>query len=108
LTAAATIAASIRGHCPESVAADYHSTKVGAAYTRYAPLSPYAFPLSRGLHLYRFFFVVMSAYKQIRSQTIDVLSDVDEDNFDRAFDIIRPGLFFSYISALIGSSPSLQ
>ncbi|TEB26484.1 FAD/NAD(P)-binding domain-containing protein [Coprinellus micaceus] len=71
LTAAATIAASIRGHCPESVAADYHSTKVGAAYTR-------------------FFFVVMSAYKQIRSQTIDVLSDVDEDNFDRAFDIIRP------------------
>ena len=33
----------------------------------------------------------MSAYKQIRSQTIDILSDVDEDNFDRAFDIIRPG-----------------
>lgn len=33
----------------------------------------------------------MSAYKQIRSQSVDVLSDVDEDNFDRAFDIIRPG-----------------
>ncbi|KAJ2923819.1 hypothetical protein H1R20_g13276, partial [Candolleomyces eurysporus] len=71
LTAAVTIAASLRGHCSEEVAAAYHTTKVGAAYTR-------------------FFFVVMSAYKQIRSQTIDVYSDVDEDNFDRAFDIIRP------------------
>ncbi|KAF5320184.1 hypothetical protein D9611_010302 [Ephemerocybe angulata] len=71
LTAAATIAASMRGHCSEAVAAEYHTNKVGAAYTR-------------------FFFVVMSAYKQIRSQSVDVLSDVDEDNFDRAFDIIRP------------------
>lgn len=71
LTAAASIAASMRGHCSEAVAAEYHTAKVGAAYTR-------------------FFFVVMSAYKQIRSQSVDVLSDVDEDNFDRAFDIIRP------------------
>ena len=34
----------------------------------------------------------MSAYKQIRSQSMDVLADVDEDNFDRAFDILRPGM----------------
>jgi hypothetical protein len=33
----------------------------------------------------------MSAYKQIRSQAVDILADVDEDNFDRAFDILRPG-----------------
>lgn len=40
---------------------------------------------------YSFLLVVMGAYKQIRAQEIPVLSDVDEDNFDRAFDIIRPG-----------------
>ncbi|TFK18106.1 hypothetical protein FA15DRAFT_698203 [Coprinopsis marcescibilis] len=71
LTAASTIAASMRGHCSEQEAAEYHHIKVGAAYTR-------------------FFLVVMSAYQQIRSQSVDILSDVDEDNFDRAFDIIRP------------------
>lgn len=35
----------------------------------------------------------MGAYKQIRSQSEPVLADVDEDNFDRAFSIIRPGEF---------------
>lgn len=40
----------------------------------------------------RFLLVVMSAYKQIRSQMTDVLVDVGEDNFDRAFDILRPGM----------------
>jgi flavine halogenase len=39
----------------------------------------------------RFLVVVLSAYKQMRSQENSVLSDFDEDNFDRAFDIIRPG-----------------
>jgi hypothetical protein len=34
----------------------------------------------------------MSAYMQIRnSQSADVLSDIDEDNFDRAFSFLRPG-----------------
>lgn len=42
---------------------------------------------------YRFLLVVMSAYQQIRNQTKAVLADVDEDNFDRAFDILRPGKF---------------
>lgn len=32
----------------------------------------------------------MSAYKQIRNQSTAVLSDIDEDNFDRAFNILRP------------------
>lgn len=39
----------------------------------------------------RFLVVVMSAYKQIRSQSMDILSDVDEEDFDRAFNILRPG-----------------
>lgn len=41
--------------------------------------------------LYRFQMVVLSAYKQIRSQTIDILSDINEDNYDRAFAFLRPG-----------------
>lgn len=39
----------------------------------------------------RFQVVVLSAYKQMRAQSVDVLSDVDEDNFDRAFTYLRPG-----------------
>jgi flavine halogenase len=34
--------------------------------------------------------VVLSAYKQIRAQSNGVLFDVDEDNFDRAFKLLRP------------------
>ncbi|KAH6904965.1 hypothetical protein BKA70DRAFT_1226171 [Coprinopsis sp. MPI-PUGE-AT-0042] len=71
LTAASTITASMRGQCSESDAAEYHHIKVGAAYTR-------------------FFFVVMSAYRQILNQSVDVLSDVDSDGFDDAFEMIRP------------------
>jgi hypothetical protein len=39
----------------------------------------------------RFLIVVLSAYKQIRAQSKDVLCDVGEDNFNRAFDFLRPG-----------------
>lgn len=38
----------------------------------------------------RFQLVVMSAYKQIHNLDASVLSDVDEDNFDKAFDFFRP------------------
>ncbi|KAG1865902.1 hypothetical protein DFJ58DRAFT_863667 [Suillus subalutaceus] len=38
----------------------------------------------------RFQIVVMSAYQQIRSTDLDILNDVDEDNYDRAFAAIRP------------------
>ncbi|KAG6866218.1 hypothetical protein C0991_007243 [Blastosporella zonata] len=34
--------------------------------------------------------VVLSAYKQIRAQNTDVLCDIDEDNYDRAFSFLRP------------------
>ncbi|KAJ2923818.1 hypothetical protein H1R20_g13275, partial [Candolleomyces eurysporus] len=71
LTAALTITAPLRGHCSETVASDFYNIKSATAYTR-------------------FLVVVMSVYRQIRNQSLDVLSDVDEDNFDRAFDILRP------------------
>ncbi|KAF7359930.1 FAD/NAD P-binding domain-containing protein [Mycena venus] len=38
----------------------------------------------------RFLLVVLAIYKQINSQASAILSDVNEDNFDRAFDFLRP------------------
>ncbi|KAI0724125.1 FAD/NAD(P)-binding domain-containing protein [Fomitopsis betulina] len=71
LSAAASICASIRGHCKESEAARWHSSRVAISYTR-------------------FLVVVLSAYKQIRAQTVNVLGDISEDNFDKAFAFLRP------------------
>ncbi|KAK0207565.1 putative halogenase [Armillaria fumosa] len=71
LSAASTIAASIRGNCTESEACGFHNSKVGTAYTR-------------------FLLVVLGVYKQIRSQETAVLYEVDEDNFDKAFHFLRP------------------
>ncbi|KAJ6630160.1 FAD/NAD(P)-binding domain-containing protein [Mycena sp. CBHHK59/15] len=69
LSAAASICAVIRGHCTEAEAIKYHHKKVDSAYTR-------------------FLLVVLSAYQQIRVQTVPVFSK--EDNFDEAFDFFRP------------------
>ncbi|KAL6238481.1 hypothetical protein BDW75DRAFT_247227 [Aspergillus navahoensis] len=71
LSAATTIAAAIRGDCDESVAASWHDKKTSESYTR-------------------FLLVVSSALKQIRSQDEPVISDFDEDSFERAFDLFRP------------------
>ncbi|KAI0358724.1 FAD/NAD-P-binding domain-containing protein [Trametes cingulata] len=71
LSAAGSIAASIRGDCTEADAASWYSNRVSVSYTR-------------------FLIVVLSAYKQIRSQSEGVLADVDEDNFDKAFAFLRP------------------
>ncbi|KAJ7287278.1 FAD binding domain-containing protein [Mycena rebaudengoi] len=71
LSAASTICASIRGDCSEILAAEWHTKRVSTSYTRFQV-------------------VVLSAYKQIRSQSTAVLSDIDEDNFDRAFSFLRP------------------
>jgi flavin-dependent dehydrogenase len=70
LSAAATIASAIRG-VPEEDAIKWHNSKIGIAYNR-------------------FLLLVLTSYKQMRNQKLDVLSGVDEDNFDRAFDLIRP------------------
>lgn len=71
-SAAVTIAASIRGDCDENTAASWHSKKVTESYTR-------------------FFLVVSSTLKQIRSQDAPIISDIDEEGFQRAFDLFRPG-----------------
>ncbi|KAJ7922291.1 hypothetical protein B0H13DRAFT_2230484 [Mycena leptocephala] len=71
LTAAVTIAASIRQYCSEEEAGRFHDHKVAVSYTR-------------------FLLTVMGSYKQIRNQQVPVLSDINEANFDRAFDLIRP------------------
>lgn len=71
LSAGTTIAASIRGHCDEAAAAQWHSKKIREGYAR-------------------FLLVVLSAYKQMRNQKEAVLSDFNEDNFDRAFSFFKP------------------
>lgn len=43
--------------------------------------------------MHRYLLVVLSAYRQITAQSLSVMSDIDEENFDRAFDFIRPGQF---------------
>ena len=71
LSAATTICAVRRGDCDEATAAKWHSDKVAEGYTR-------------------FLLVVLSAMKQILESDAAVLSDFDEDGFDRAFAFFRP------------------
>jgi len=71
LSAAATISSTIRSECTPAQAAEWHNLRVGTSYTR-------------------FLMIVLSAYRQMRAQELPVLSDIDEDNFDRAFDLFRP------------------
>ncbi|KAF8172582.1 FAD/NAD-P-binding domain-containing protein [Mycena galopus ATCC 62051] len=71
LSAAVTIRASVRGQCTEDEAIKFHNQKTAVSYTR-------------------FMIVVLGVYKQIHNQDSTVLSDISEDNFDRAFDFIRP------------------
>lgn len=72
LSAAISIAASIRGDCDEATAVSWHTKKIAASYTRY-------------------FLMVSSAMKQIWSQEEPVIQDIDEEGFQRAFDMFRPG-----------------
>ncbi len=71
LSAAVTIQASLRGECSEFQAAKWHSHKVAESYSR-------------------FLLVVMTTMRQIRAGEELVLSDVDEDGFDRAMALFRP------------------
>lgn len=48
----------------------------------------------------RFLLVVLGVYKQIRNQAIPVMSDVGEDNFDKAFESLRPGVCLASKSML--------
>ncbi len=71
LSAATTIRAAMRGDCDERTAMKWHSSKVSEGYTR-------------------FLLVVLSALKQIRKQEEPILSDWDEEGFERAFAFFRP------------------
>ncbi|KAL2845941.1 hypothetical protein BJY01DRAFT_234761 [Aspergillus pseudoustus] len=71
LSAATTIAASLRGDVEEEVAGRWHSAKIAQGYAR-------------------FLLVVLSAYKQMWNQHKFVLHEDGEGHFDRAFDIFRP------------------
>jgi hypothetical protein len=90
LSAALTIAASIRGFCSEEDAQRWHTSKIGTSYTRHVDSVNSPRITADGV-FFRFLLVVLGTYKQIRNQEMPVMSDVDEDNFDRAFDILRPG-----------------
>ncbi|KAF3288769.1 hypothetical protein TWF970_005824 [Orbilia oligospora] len=71
LSAAATICASIRGHCDEATAGSWHSKRTVESYTR-------------------FFLVVSSVTRQMRQQNEPILRDNDEEGFERGFQIFRP------------------
>ncbi|KAJ3797265.1 hypothetical protein GGU11DRAFT_86087 [Lentinula aff. detonsa] len=72
LSAAISIISIIDGKADEESAAAFHNAELKVAFTR-------------------FFMVVMAGYKQMRGGLkADVLNDLDEKSFDRAFDIIRP------------------
>ncbi|KAL3488233.1 hypothetical protein BJX62DRAFT_227482 [Aspergillus germanicus] len=73
LSAAATIAALIRGDCDERTVGAWHSKKTVTSYTR-------------------FFLAVSSATKQIRQQHEPIIQDMDEEGFQRAFDLLRPSM----------------
>ncbi|KAH9940701.1 FAD/NAD(P)-binding domain-containing protein [Amylocystis lapponica] len=70
LSAAVTIAASIRGSVSEDEASRWHSSRVTTTYTR-------------------MFLTVLSASKQIRNQSQHVTSGPDCDNYDHAFVVWR-------------------
>lgn len=55
---------------------------------------------------HRFLVVVLSAYKQIRAQSTNVLADIDEDNFDKAFMFFRPGASLAYFLSFVSPNGS--
>ncbi|KAJ3717555.1 hypothetical protein FB446DRAFT_211651 [Lentinula raphanica] len=72
LSAALSIISVIDGKTDEESAAAFHDAELKVAFMR-------------------FFIVVMAGYKQMRGGLqANVLNDLDEQSFDRAFDIIRP------------------
>ncbi|TVY18524.1 Flavine halogenase aclH [Lachnellula arida] len=71
LSAAITICAPRRGDGDEVGTAKWHSHKVKDGYEHFT-------------------FIVLSAYRQIRNQEKPVVSDIDEDNFNRAFPRFQP------------------
>jgi len=102
LSAAATICSTIRGELTDEVACQWHSAKVGTSYTRSVSLSQAESRRHDDLRALRsFLVVVLAAYRQMHAQNHAVLSDIDEDNFDRAFEHFRPSKQPTLISTSI-------
>ena len=93
----------LRGQCTAEQSMKFHDAKIGTSYTRSVSRFPVSAYLTLTIPSYRFLLVVLATYKQIRSQSAPVLSKVDEDNFDRAIDFLRPGTR----RTLSGSAPAL-
>lgn len=74
LSAATTICASLRGDCTEEDAIIWHNNKVAEGYTR-------------------FLLVVTSSLKQIHGREENILNDLDERGFDKAFDHFKPSKY---------------
>ena len=68
-----TIQAVRRGNCYEFTAAKWHSNKVTEGYAW-------------------FLLVIMTALRQVRQQSRNLLSTEDEEGFDTAFELIRPDI----------------
>lgn len=78
LSAATTICASLRGNCTEEDAIVWHHNKVAESYIR-------------------FLLVVMSSLKQIHGREENILNDLDERGFDKAFDHFKPSIIVSLV-----------
>ena len=91
LSAATTICASIKGQADEKTCFEWHSKGVAERYTR-------------------FLLVVMGATKQIRSKEQHVLSNEEDEGFDDAFSVIRPGKYIPHRERriLLTKSPVIQ
>lgn len=74
LSAVATVQAARRGDCDEATATKWHNDKVKEGYTV-------------------FLLIVLATMKQIRSKLEPILSDWDEEGFDRAFSFYRPSKY---------------
>ncbi|EPQ51290.1 FAD/NAD P-binding domain-containing protein [Gloeophyllum trabeum ATCC 11539] len=71
LSAATSICASMKSQVTETQAQQWHNTKVGICHTR-------------------FLIIVLSAYKQMQNQRHAILSDVNDNNFDKVFSFFKP------------------
>lgn len=74
LSAATTICASLRGNCTEEDAIVWHTNKVAEGYTR-------------------FLLVVTSSLEQIHGREENILNDLNEPGFDKAFEHFKPSIF---------------
>lgn len=87
LSAATTICASLRGDCSEEDAIVWHSNKVAEGYTR-------------------FLLVVTSSLEQIYGKEENILNDLDEPGFNKAFEHFKPSAFCLLICSI--NAPKLM